>query len=421
MPPSSDHSGAERRLLSVSEITALIKEQLEGAFPDVYVVGEISRCTRAASGHMYLTLKDENAVLNAVMWRGPASALRFRPEEGLEVVVHGHIDVYAPRGSYQLIASWMEPRGVGALELAFRQLKERLEKQGLFAPERKKPLPPFPRRIGVVTSPTGAAVRDIINVIGRRFPPAELYLLPSRVQGDQAAAEIAAAIALLNARRPDLDVLIVGRGGGSLEDLWPFNEEVLARAIFESRIPVVSAVGHEIDFSISDFVADVRAATPTEAAEIVVPDRAELLERLRQRRRRLALALEGSIQAAGRRLEALGARYAFRRPEALLQTRAQKLDDLLEKLRTAARHRLGMLGEAIAGAGRRLEALSPLGVLDRGYSLTFGPGGALLRSVAGLGEGDTITSRLRRGEILSRVTGLRPAPPSRDPGETSED
>ena len=410
MSTPAEPGGQERRLLTVSELTGLIKEALEGAFPDVYVVGEISRCTRAASGHLYLTLKDEGAVLGAVMWRGPASALRFQPQEGLEVVAHGHIDLYAPRGSYQLIVSWIEPRGVGALELAFRQLKERLEKEGLFNPDLKKPLPPFPRRIGVVTSPTGAAVRDIINVIARRFPAVELYLMPSRVQGDEAAGEIAAAIQTLNAKRPDLDVLIVGRGGGSMEDLWPFNEEVVARAIHRSAIPVVSAVGHEIDFSISDFVADVRAATPTEAAEIVVPDRVELLERLRQRRRRLALALQGMVQAGRQRLAAVSARYAFRRPEALFQDRSQRADDLLARLLTALRHRLGLLAQTVAGAGRRLDALSPLAVLERGYSITFGPDGALLRSVAGLAPGDTMATRLHRGRIRSKVVELDQLP-----------
>ncbi|MHC4481188.1 MAG: exodeoxyribonuclease VII large subunit [Planctomycetota bacterium] len=394
-------------MLSVSELTTLIKESLEKGFANVYVIGEISRCTRAASGHVYLTLKDENAVLNAVIWRGVASALRFELSEGLEVVAQGSIDVYPPRGSYQLIVSWLEPKGMGALQLAFRQLTERLEKEGLFREELKKPLPPFPRRIGVVTSPTGAALRDIINVIGRRFPAVELCLYPSRVQGDKAAGEIAAAIDALNAKRPDLDLIIVGRGGGSLEDLWPFNEEVVARAIHRSAIPIVSAVGHEIDFSISDFVADVRAATPTEAGEIVVPDRADVLQRLRERRRRMALALQTIVQAGRRHLSALTSRYAFRHPRPALRQRAQRADELLERLRTFIGHRLGILRETITGAGRRIEALSPLRVLERGYSLTFGPGGALLRSVEGLAPGDRIRSRLQRGEILSELLESR--------------
>ncbi len=314
----------EVRPLSVSEITALIKENLEGAFADVYVVGELSRTTRASSGHVYMTLKDEGAVLQAVAWRNVAQGLRFRLEEGLQVVARGSIDVYAPRGSYQLIVSWMEPRGLGALQLAFRQMQEKLQQEGLFAAEHKVPLPPFPARIGLVTSPTGAAVRDMINVIGRRWPLARLYVYPCRVQGEGAAAEIAAGIARLNAARPDLDLMIVGRGGGSLEDLWAFNEEVVARAVFASRIPVVSAVGHEIDFTICDFVADVRAATPTEAGELVVPDRAEVASSLRLYRRRLGLALGRTVARARERLDALTARYAFRRPEtAAAGTRAE--------------------------------------------------------------------------------------------------
>ncbi|MGD2175670.1 MAG: exodeoxyribonuclease VII large subunit [Candidatus Brocadiaceae bacterium] len=396
-------SEREERALTVSEITARIKEKLETSFPDVYVVGELSRVTRASSGHVYLTLKDENAVLQGVIWRGVASGLRFELEEGLEVVAHGGIDVYPPRGSYQLIISWVQPRGVGALQLAFRQLLEKLEAEGLFRPEIKQPLPPFPRRIGVVTSPTGAAVRDIVNVVSRRFPPVELYLYPSRVQGKEAAAEIAAAIERLNQKRPDLDLIIVGRGGGSLEDLWAFNEEVVARAIYRSRIPIVSAVGHEIDFCISDFAADVRAATPTEAGEIVVPDRAELLSRLDSVRRRLAMALQNMVATARRRLESLISRPALQRPESALLEKAQRTDDLLERMRAAMSHRLELLREEVTGASRRLEALSPAAVLERGYSLTFGPDGGILRSVERVQPDDRISTRLHRGRILSQV------------------
>jgi exodeoxyribonuclease VII large subunit len=402
----------EVRPLTVSEITALIKEDLENAFADVYVVGELSRITRASSGHVYVTLKDEGAVLQAVAWRGVAQGLRFRLEEGLQVVVRGSVDVYAPRGSYQLIVAWMEPRGLGALQLAFRQMQEKLQKEGLFADEHKVPLPAYPLRIALVTSPTGAAVRDMINVIGRRWPLARLYVYPCRVQGEGAAAEIAAGITRLNETRLDLDLLIVGRGGGSMEDLWAFNEEVLARAVFASRIPVVSAVGHEIDFTICDFVADVRAATPTEAGELVVPDRAEVAASLALYRRRLGLALGRVVARARQGLDALAARYAFRRPQTALLERAQRLDDLLERTKTLLAHRLGLLGEALAGSGRRLEALSPLKVLGRGYSLTFGPDGRILRSVEGLAPGDSILSRLHGGEIESEVAATRAITPA---------
>jgi len=411
----------EVRPLSVSEITALIKENLEGAFADVYVVGELSRTTRASSGHVYMTLKDEGAVLQAVAWRNVAQGLRFRLEEGLQVVARGSIDVYAPRGSYQLIVTWMEPRGLGALQLAFRQMQEKLQKEGLFAAEHKVSLPPFPARIGLVTSPTGAAVRDMINVIGRRWPLARLYVYPCRVQGEGAAAEIAAGIARLNEKRPDLDLLIVGRGGGSLEDLWAFNEEVVARAVFASRIPVVSAVGHEIDFTICDFVADVRAATPTEAGELVVPDRADVASSLRLYRRRLGLALGRVVARARERLDALTARYAFRHPETALLERAQRLDDLMDRMGTLLAHRLGLLGEALAGSGRRLEALSPLKVLGRGYSLTFAADGRILRSVEGLAAGDRIRSRLHAGEIESEVAATRALPPANVEEATGEE
>ncbi len=403
MPPLPPRSLPEDQPLTVSEITGLIKETLETGFTNVHVVGEISRFTRASSGHCYLTLKDEDAVLSAVIWRGVAGRLDMEMEEGQEVVAHGKIDVYPPRGTYQLIISRIEPRGVGALQLAFRRLLERLQKEGLFDPEHKKALPPFPRRIGIVTSPTGAAVRDIINVISRRYPPAELYLYPSRVQGASAAAEIAAAIERLNDHRPALDLLIVGRGGGSLEDLWAFNEEVVARAIFRSRIPVVSAVGHEIDVSISDYVADKRAATPTEAGEIVVPDRSELLYHLGDLRRRLAAALQGLVTEGRRRLEALVSRPAFGRPQAMLMEKAQRVDDVFERLQTAMTHRLEVWREELNGKGKQVEALSPLKVLQRGYSITFDREGRPLRTVQETAPGDTIQTRLHRGTLTSRI------------------
>jgi len=407
--PSVD-DGPQERVLTVSELTARIKDRLESAFASVYVVGEISRVQRAASGHMYLTLKDANAVLNAVVWRGPASALRFEPCEGVEVVAHGSLDVYPPRGSYQLVIVWMEPRGLGALQLAFQQLREKLEKEGLFRKELKKPLPPFPRRIGIVTSPTGAAIRDIINVISRRYPLVELYLMPSRVQGEGAALEIAAAIDALNQRMPGLDLIIVGRGGGSLEDLWPFNEEAVARAIHRSAIPIVSAVGHEIDFSISDFAADVRAATPTEAGEIVVPDAGELRQRLKETRIRLARDLSAVVERGRRELRSLTSSFAFRRPEAAFRQKAQEVDDLLEKLKTLFAHWVGRLRQMVESGGSRIEGLSPLRVLERGYSLTFGVDGQVLRSIAGLSVGDTMRTRLHQGEVISDVKALRNQP-----------
>jgi len=394
-------------VLSVSALTALIKETLETAFCNVSVVGEISDFKRAASGHVYLTLKDEHAVLKAVMWRNVAAGLRFELEDGLEVLARGDVDVYPPHGTYKLIIKHIEPRGEGALQLAFRQLMEKLRKEGLFRKELKKPLPAFPRKIGIVTSSTGAAIRDLTNVIFRRFPLVELYLLPTRVQGEGAAGEIAQAIRLFNEKRPDMDLLIVGRGGGSLEDLWAFNEEVVARAIHESTIPVVSAVGHEVDFSISDFVADVRAATPTEAGEIVVPDSRDLIARLRSARERLALALGGTVQRARQRLQTTARSYVLRRPEALLAERAQRLDELFDRATTLLSHRVQLMQEGVRSAGNRLEALSPLRVLERGYSITFDEDGTVLRTVDGMERGRKISTRLFGGWIDSEVLQAR--------------
>jgi exodeoxyribonuclease VII large subunit len=398
----------EQAAWTVSELTARIKQSLETDFGDVYVAGEVSRCTRAASGHVYMTLKDEGAVLSAIIWRDVASRMRFEVEEGLDVIARGSIDVYAPRGSYQLIISEIQPRGLGPLQLAFRQLVEKLEKEGLFDPAHKRPLPLFPQNIGIVTSPTGAAIRDMTNVIFRRWPLAQLYLMPCRVQGEGAADEIAAAIYVLNKKRPQLDLLIVGRGGGSLEDLWAFNEEVVARAIYASRIPVVSAVGHEIDVSISDLVADLRAATPTEAGEKVVPDRAEVMRSLDHLKRRAAASLAAVVQDVRGRLDALAGRHVMRHPEAMLRERAQRTDDVFQRLRSSMQHLLALLGEKVRALEGTLEALSPLKVLDRGYSITFAPDGAVLRSVEGLTKGDAIRTRVLRGEIESAVQKTTP-------------
>jgi exodeoxyribonuclease VII large subunit len=262
---------AAPQTLTVSELTARIKDMLEGSFPAVWVSGEISNFSRPQSGHCYFTLKDDIAQIRAVMWRGTALKLKFAMSDGLEVLCRGHLDVYAPRGSYQLVVDELEPKGVGALELALRKLREKLSAEGLFDPARKRPLPVFPKRIAFVTSPTGAAVRDFLEVLRRRWRGVEVLIIPARVQGDGSVTEIVAGIRAANRLKPAPDVLIVGRGGGSLEDLWSFNEEAVVRAIAASRIPTVSAVGHEIDVTLADLVADVRALTPSEAAERVVP------------------------------------------------------------------------------------------------------------------------------------------------------
>ncbi len=340
------------RPLSIWELTSQIKDLLEAAFPEVWVTGEVSNFARPQSGHCYLTLKDDRAQVRAVMWRGVAVRLRFDLHDGLEVVCRGRLDVYAPRGSYQLIIEDIVPRGMGVLELALRQLREKLAREGLFDPARKRPLPPQVRRIAVVTSPTGAAIHDFLQVLGRRWRGADVLVVPVRVQGEGAAAEIAAAIETINRLneggtgqmgtapvfRP-IDCLVVTRGGGSMEDLWAFNEEPVVRAIAASRIPVISAVGHEIDVTLSDLVADVRALTPSEAAELVAPAAEELAAQLRQIQQRLAAALRGRVESARARLDAVARHAAFRRPYQRIFELARRLDELDARALRAVRGR----------------------------------------------------------------------------------
>jgi exodeoxyribonuclease VII large subunit len=396
-------------ILSVYELTTQIKDLLENAFPAVWVSGEISNLSRPQSGHCYLTLKDDRAQIRAVMWRNTAAQVRFELRDGLEVVCQGRLDVYAPRGSYQLIIDQMEPKGIGALELALRQLREKLGREGLFEPGRKRLLPRFVRRVGVVTSPTGAAIHDFLQVLGRRWRGADVLVLPTRVQGEGAGEEIAAAIRTANRLPLRIDCLVVTRGGGSLEDLWAFNEEVVVRAICASRIPVISAVGHEIDVTLSDLAADVRALTPSEAAELVAPAAEELLAGLRQLEKRLAAGLRWRVGAARSRLEAVARSRVFRRPLGRIEDLMRRLDDLELSAARALRNRLEQARRQLDAAGARLESLSPLAVLGRGYSLTQRTAdGRLVRDAAELAVGQQITTRLARGEATSRVEELRP-------------
>jgi len=408
---STAEESASERVLSVSELTGQIKGVLEGRFRRVWVCGEISNLSRPQSGHCYLTLKDEQAQIRAVLWRAVARATRFEMQDGLEVICQGYLDVYAPRGSYQLVVERIEPKGLGALERALRLLRERLAAEGLFEPARKRPLPKFPRRIAFVTSPTGAALRDFLEVLRRRWRGAHVLVVPVRVQGDGAAEEIAAGIELINRMADPVDVAVVGRGGGSLEDLWAFNEEIVVRAIFASRIPVVSAVGHEIDVTLSDLVADVRALTPSEAAERVVPAADEVRDLLHRQQQRLAIAARGRFDAARARLDALAAYRVFRRPLERVQLLAQRLDELQGRAARAARGRME-LGRANLGAlASRLESLSPLAVLARGYSLTTRlSDGKLVRSAGEIAVEDRLKTRLADGELISRVESLEPTP-----------
>ena len=399
---SEDTAG--QRVLSVWELTSQIKDLLETSFPLVWVAGEVSNLARPRSGHVYLTLKDERAQLRAAIWRNTAARVRFDLDDGLEVICRGHVDVYAPRGSYQLIVDQIQPKGLGALELALRQLRERLGREGLFAAERKRPLPRFVRRIAVVTSPTGAAIRDFLQVLARRWRSADVSIVPSRVQGEGAAEEIAAGIELVNRLIPPVDCLVVTRGGGSLEDLWAFNEEVVVRTIFASRVPVISAVGHEIDVTLSDLVADVRALTPSEAAEFVAPAADELAATLRQHQRRLLTALRTRTSAARAQLDALARHHVFRRPHDRVHELARRLDEVESRLARAVRGRLRLARQQADATASQLQSLSPLAVLGRGYSLTKRTAdGQVIRDAAELAPGDQITTRFAAGKATSRV------------------
>ncbi len=390
------------RVYRVSELQAAVRDFLEEGFGRVWVEGELSGVKRPQSGHIYFTLKDEKARLDVVLWRSSAQRLKFDLEDGLVVRARGHLTVYAPQGRYQMEADALEPVGAGPLQIAFEQLRRRLEAEGLFDPGHKKPLPMFPRRIALVTSPSGAAVRDLIHVASRRWPPLELVVVPVRVQGAGASEEIAEGIRVADAR--GFDVLVVGRGGGSLEDLWAFNEEVVARAIFAAKTPVVSAVGHEVDVTISDLVADVRAATPSAAAELVTPDRAQVMGGLRGTGQRLARTVRGLLDEGRRRVDAVASARVFRRPLERVHEAGLRVDEVGARLARAGSELLRARGETLEHAAARVDALSPLKVLARGFSVTM-KGGRVLTRAADAKAGDELRTILAEGEVRSRVTG----------------
>jgi exodeoxyribonuclease VII large subunit len=431
---------APEGILSVSALTGLIKGTLAEAFPALWVKGELTGFKRHGSGHLYFSLKDEGAVLSCLMWKGRAGRLAFEPQDGLEVEAFGAISVYGPQGRYQLVVDELRPAGVGALLLALEELKKRLADEGLFDAARKQPLPRYPARIGLVTSPSGAAVRDLVKVLRSRWPSIGIVLAPVRVQGEGAAREIAAAIERFD-RYGRVDLLIVGRGGGSLEDLWAFNEEPVVRAIAACRLPVISAVGHEVDITLADLAADLRAATPSNAAELAVPSRVEIAQRIAQWRSRLERAARLAAAERRRRLEALTARYGFRRQEEVLGHLQQlvhallkalerlehiasryglrewprllgvhrgELDDLREQLDSAVvQSVLAHRTRALALADR-LRALSPRLVLERGYCLVRRPDGTFVRTAATLAVGESLTIEFARGEADARVEQTRP-------------
>ncbi|MHA1215785.1 MAG: exodeoxyribonuclease VII large subunit [Candidatus Thorarchaeota archaeon] len=389
---------------TVSQVTLHIKDLLEGdsLLPDLWVEGEVSNYVRSSAGHMYFTLKDAQAQLPCVLWRSRVSHLEHVPTDGEAAIVHGHISVYQVRGVYQLYVDQMRRAGTGDLFLQFQMLKEKLRQEGLFAKERKRALPPFPRRVGVVTSPTGAALRDILHVLQRRYPLAEIILAPTLVQGDGASPQIVAAIEALNLHT-DVDVIIVARGGGSLEELWAFNDERVARAIVASITPIISGVGHETDSTISDFVADVRAPTPSAAAEIAVPDQEALRAHLLQARDGLALVIGRCITEGRTRTEyALG---LLRRasPRVLVDRWRQSLDDMRERMTTVHRHRSALLREHVSSMKLRLQTLSPQETLERGYAIVSrSDTGSVVTQTAQVTSGDAINVRVSDG----RFTGV---------------
>lgn len=398
----------EPEILSVTETTRQVKNLVEANFPQAWVIGEISNCTVASSGHVYLTLKDDSAQLRAVIWKRTASRLKFQIEDGMEVVAVGPIEVYQARGTYQLNIEQLIPQGVGALELAFRQMQEKLAAEGLFNPEHKQPIPFFPRKIALVTSPTSAAVRDMLQVITRRWNAVDLVIVPVAVQGEGAAEQIAAGIEVAS-QIPNVDTIITGRGGGSLEDLWAFNEEVVARAIFACPTPVISAVGHEIDVSIADLVADRRALTPSEAAELAVPLQSDILATLTHWGDQLTTHLKQRAQQVRLQLDALAAHPALTRPLDMIHNRVSQLDELDRRLIRSTRELISRFKSETKRLSSALDALSPLKVLNRGYSITRVETESqttktdIVKSIKQLNVGDTLQTHVTDGVIFSQV------------------
>jgi exodeoxyribonuclease VII large subunit len=392
-------------ILSVRELATYIHQLLEydEVLADVWVEGEVSNLARSSAGHVYFTLKEDQAQISCALFRNAAVRLERLPADGEAVLAHGQVSFYEAGGKLQLYVDTVRPRGVGMLYAQFQELKARLEAEGLFAQELKRPLPPFPHRIGVVTSPTGAALRDILHILGRRYPLVEVVISPTQVQGKEAAGQIAAAIERLQDGRVDL--VIVARGGGSLEDLWPFNEEVVARAIRASRVPVVSGVGHETDFTIADFAADVRAPTPSGAAEIVVPDQAELRANLARLATRLGQVARR--QVAERRLWLDERVRTLRRlsPRVLIAARQQRVDELAGRVGRSARHRLAVARERLRSATLRLAALDPRAVLGRGYAIVRRADGTVVFSPGQVVPGERIDVQVRDGAFGAEVEG----------------
>jgi exodeoxyribonuclease VII large subunit len=441
----------DRRIWTVRDLIGAVRTQLEREYTDTWVEGEISNFRPAESGHLYFTLKDESAQIRVVIFRSQARLLRFRPENGMQVVARGRVTVYEDRGELQILAEYLEPKGAGALLVAFEQLKAKLQAEGLFEASRKKPIPPMPRRIGIITSPQGAALRDILNILHRRHHAANLLIFPAQVQGEGAPLEVSAGIRHFN-KTHDVDVIIVARGGGSAEDLAAFNHEGLARTVAGSQIPIISAVGHETDFTIIDFVADLRAPTPSAAAELVIRSRQEIEDQAEGLHRRLERAMRYRLLMGRQALTQLAQHGAFARMMDAINSRQQKIDESVFRLERAerqileqqrrrweaaaavvrhydvrrmlsgVRQRLEARVETMAAVVRQLllqrhgrldrlaaelEALSPLAILDRGYALVFDASGKLLKDARRVQRGDAISARLARGSIDAQVTNRK--------------
>lgn len=395
----------QKRIISVSELNEYIKLVLEHdeLLMNICVKGEISNFTNHyKTGHMYFSLKDAGGAVKAVMFRGNAIRLKFMPENGMKVLVSGRVGVFPRDGQYQIYVDSMEPDGIGALALAFEQLKQKLEKEGLFADWRKKPLPQMPMRIGVITSPTGAAIRDILNILGRRFPLAEVDLYPALVQGENAAADLVRGLTHFN-RAKNVDVIILGRGGGSIEDLWAFNEEPLVRAVAASEIPVISAVGHETDFTLCDFAADKRAPTPSAAAEIAVPNAEDILYTVQTADMRLRRAMNQKISVARERLDRLASSRVLKNPQNVIDDKRMMLlreeQMLHEKMQAVLQRKGASLGEKAA----KLDALNPLAVLARGYAAVFDEENKVIKNTDGVKIGDDITLAMADGKLSATV------------------
>jgi len=391
-------------IYSVSQISNYLEAlfSTDEVLQDLWVKGEVSNFYQANSGHMYFTIKDEDAQLKTVMFRYKSKGIDFELEDGMEIAVHGYINIYKVRGEYQLYADEIIPEGKGSLYEAFEKLKKKLKEEGLFAEEHKKKIPMIPKKIGIVTSPTGAAIRDMLSVVDRRFEHVSILIVPSLVQGDKAADQIVAGINYLNSR-DDIDLIIVSRGGGSIEDLWPFNEEKVARAIFSSEIPVISGVGHETDFTIADFVADLRAPTPSAAAELAIGNREEIENRLDNLSRRLLQNQKARLKNARERLSSISNRRIFKKPEELFINKMQRLDELSRELKWNMEKKLNKSKERFKILSSKMDTLSPLKTIKRGYSITYDEDENPVTDISEVNKGDKVKTTIINGSFLSTV------------------